>query len=69
MKDKLNKGLYICSFCGKDQSEVQQIITGPAVNICNECVDLCHEIILDKRRENYRDTVRTECFNELWGTD
>lgn len=33
-----------CSFCKKPESEVR-IITGPAVNICNECVDLCNEIL------------------------
>lgn len=35
----------ICSFCGKGQSQVKQVIAGPTVFICNECVDLCHEII------------------------
>ncbi|MEG1882248.1 MAG: ATP-dependent Clp protease ATP-binding subunit ClpX [Clostridia bacterium] len=34
-----------CSFCGKAQEEVHRIIAGPGVNICNECVDLCREII------------------------
>lgn len=35
-----------CSFCNKTESEVR-IITGPAVNICNECVGLCNEILDD----------------------
>ncbi len=34
-----------CSFCGKAQEEVHRIIAGPGVNICNECVELCREII------------------------
>ena len=34
-----------CSFCGKLQEEVHRVIAGPGVNICNECVDLCREII------------------------
>ena len=34
-----------CSFCGKAQEDVHRIIAGPGVNICNECVDLCREII------------------------
>lgn len=34
-----------CSFCGKDSSQVKRIIAGPNAYICNECVDLCHEII------------------------
>lgn len=40
--DKLN---IRCTFCGKAQEEVQRIIAGPGVYICNECVELCHEII------------------------
>ena len=40
--DKLN---IRCTFCGKTQEEVQRIIAGPGVYICNECVELCHEII------------------------
>jgi len=38
-------GTYYCSFCGKDQREVKKLIAGPAVMICDECVDLCREII------------------------
>ncbi|HIU93903.1 MAG TPA: ATP-dependent Clp protease ATP-binding subunit ClpX, partial [Candidatus Aphodomorpha intestinavium] len=34
-----------CTFCGKQQDEVHRIIAGPGVYICNECVELCHEII------------------------
>lgn len=40
-----------CSFCGKKQSEVLKIISGPAVYICNECVDLCSEIIEEEIQE------------------
>lgn len=34
-----------CSFCGKTDSEVRKIIAGPSVMICNECVELCSEIL------------------------
>ena len=34
-----------CSFCGKTQEEVKKIVAGPGVYICNECIDLCKEII------------------------
>ena len=34
-----------CSFCGKSQDEVKKLIAGPSVYICNECVDLCNDII------------------------
>lgn len=38
-----------CSFCGKNQSEVHTIIAGPGVYICNECIEVCNDIILDRR--------------------
>lgn len=38
----------ICSFCGKPQSTVQKIIAGPNAYICNECVDLCNDIISEQ---------------------
>jgi len=37
-----------CSFCGKSQQEVTKLIAGPSVFICDECVDLCNEIIRDE---------------------
>src|SRR5207253_10669922 len=36
-----------CSFCGKTQDEVQKLIAGPTVYICDECIDVCNEIIKD----------------------
>ena len=36
-----------CSFCGKSQNEVRKLIAGPTVYICNECIDICNEIITD----------------------
>ena len=40
-------GTIVCSFCGKTQDQVKQIVAGPGVYICNECVDLCKQIIDD----------------------
>src|SRR3954471_17432889 len=40
-----------CSFCGKSQNEVKKLIAGPTVFICNECVDICNEIIVDDELE------------------
>ena len=40
--------LLFCSFCGKNQNEVRRLIAGPSVYICDECVDLCNDIILRK---------------------
>ena len=34
-----------CSFCGKNQHEVGRMISGPSVHVCNECIDLMHEIV------------------------
>jgi ATP-dependent Clp protease ATP-binding subunit ClpX len=44
---KVHGGELSCSFCGKRQSEVKKLIAGPTVYICNECVDICNEIIAD----------------------
>ncbi len=41
-----------CSFCGKSQDEVQKLIAGPSVYICNECVDLCNDIIEEENKVN-----------------
>ena len=49
-RSKKTDTLY-CSFCGKNQHEVPKLIAGPAVFICDECVDLCSEIV-EKKRSN-----------------
>lgn len=48
--DKNGKLLY-CSFCGKSQHEVRKLIAGPSVFICDECVDLCNDIIREEIQE------------------
>ena len=40
-----------CSFCSKTQHDVRKLIAGPAVYICEECVDLCNDILADELRE------------------
>ncbi|WP_417637442.1 ATP-dependent Clp protease ATP-binding subunit ClpX [Enterococcus faecalis] len=50
-----NNGTVRCSFCGKTQEEVKKIVAGPGVYICNECIDLCKEIIDE---EFYDEAVR-----------
>ena len=37
-----------CSFCGKSQREVKKLIAGPAVYICDECIELCNDIIAEE---------------------
>ncbi len=47
----------ICSFCGKSQGEVKKLIAGPNVYICDECIDLCNEIVAEDRlQEIQKDT-------------
>ncbi|MBT3348049.1 MAG: ATP-dependent Clp protease ATP-binding subunit ClpX, partial [Thiotrichales bacterium] len=49
MNDKVEEGkLLYCSFCGKNQNEVKKLIAGPSVYVCNECVDLCNDIIREE---------------------
>ena len=63
-EDSRGKGddgkLLYCSFCGKSQHEVRKLIAGPSVFICDECVELCNDIIreeLDERAERGRDKL------------
>ena len=55
-KDDQNENLF-CSFCGKSQKEVKKLIAGPAVYICDECIQLCGEII---EEENEKTTTGLE---------
>lgn len=59
-----------CSFCGKSQDEVKKIVAGPGVYICNECVDLCQQIIEqelaeDHANETFRVPTPAEIVKEL----
>src|SRR5579883_2224071 len=44
------KGTLYCSFCGKNQNEVRKLIAGPTVFICDECVELCMDIIREESK-------------------
>ncbi len=50
-KDGDHSKLLYCSFCGKSQHEVRKLIAGPSVYICDECVDLCNDIIREEIRD------------------
>ena len=50
--------LLCCSFCGKSQNDVRKLIAGPGVYVCNECIDICNEIINDDE-QNETTAVRT----------
>jgi len=43
--------LLNCSFCGKSQNDVKKLIAGPGVYVCNECIDICNEIINDDEQQ------------------
>ena len=45
--------LLYCSFCGKSQNEVRKLIAGPSVYVCDECVELCNDIIREELQENH----------------
>ncbi len=47
-------GDLLCSFCGKNQDEVKKLVAGPSVYICDECIELCNDIIVE---ENERETI------------
>jgi len=53
-KGDVNDNLF-CSFCGKNQKEVQKLIAGPAVYICDECIQLCSEIIEEEKEKDSED--------------
>ena len=63
-KGKKNKSkgssLLYCSFCGKNQEEVRKLIAGPSVFICDECVDLCDDIIREEAAEEINDVEDTD---------
>ena len=50
---KDNKNTLYCSFCGKSQHEVRKLIAGPTVFICDECVELCMDIIKEGNKSNF----------------
>ena len=60
MSNKNNKNILYCSFCGKSQHEVKKLIAGPTVFICDECVELCMDIIKEENKDTlakYREGV------------
>ena len=62
MPEKNNKNILYCSFCGKSQHEVRKLIAGPTVFICDECVELCMDIIKEENKSsliNHQDGVPT----------
>ena len=57
-KKKDDNDNLFCSFCGKNQQEVKKLIAGPAVYICDECIQLCSEIIEEESEKDDKDSDR-----------
>jgi len=57
--DRSQSGL-VCSFCGASQEEVRKLIAGPGVYICDQCIDLCNDIILDEVDDESSPKQRTD---------
>jgi len=53
MNKKNDKDSLFCSFCGKSQKEVKKLIAGPTVFICDECVELCMDIIKEENKDTF----------------
>lgn len=66
-KDKVKNTLY-CSFCGKNQHEAKKLIAGPSVYICNECVDLCQDIVKEEGNTNSKTTESIPTPEEIYNT-
>ena len=63
-KGDMDDNLF-CSFCGKNQKEVQKLIAGPAVYICDECIQLCSEIIEEEKEKDTEDMEQTLVPREI----
>ena len=50
--------LLYCSFCGKSQHEVKKLIAGPSVYVCDECVELCNDIILEELEDETSSAIK-----------
>ena len=56
-----------CSFCNKDQRDVKKLIAGPTVYICDECVDICLDIIAEEREpDEPKAKVSSRHFSKSW---
>ena len=64
-KDEESGKLLYCSFCGKNQHEVRKLIAGPSVFICDECVELCNDIIREEVSESKEEKEQLSHFKAI----
>jgi ATP-dependent Clp protease ATP-binding subunit ClpX len=56
--NKKGGGYLTCSFCGKGQDEVRKLVAGPMVYICDECIELCNDIVAEEPGPRKEDPLR-----------
>ncbi len=54
-----DKEIKICSFCGRSADEVEDLITGPGVNICSDCIEVCQNILREERKASNKKETST----------
>ena len=64
MTEKITK--LNCSFCGKNQSKVKKLIAGPNIYICNECVDLCNDILQEENKNEKEEVFKISKPKEIF---
>ena len=64
-KDSEDSKVLYCSFCGKSQNEVKKLIAGPSVFICDECVELCEDIIKEEAKEALKDPEKVPAPSDI----
>ncbi len=66
------KGQLKCSFCGKTQDQVRKLVAGPGVYICDECIELCTEIVEEElgteEEVEYQEVPKPMKFVKFWMT-
>ena len=64
---EVKKSKLSCSFCGKQQSKVKKLIAGPNIYICNECVDLCNDILVEEEKSEADQSFQIAKPKEIYG--
>ncbi|MDC2989458.1 ATP-dependent Clp protease ATP-binding subunit ClpX [Gammaproteobacteria bacterium] len=63
---EVKKSKLSCSFCGKQQSKVKKLIAGPNIYICNECVDLCNDILVEEEKAETKQSFQIAKPKEIY---
>jgi ATP-dependent protease Clp ATPase subunit len=63
-KDKERDNNLKCSFCGKKEDDIDMLIAGPSVYICNECIDICNNIITHEKEQRMKRQKKEKLSNK-----